>query len=150
MSYRLCTPPSWPSSLITLHLLLGHGGLQMSSSACELLVVVWDCRQRNASFLVSRCQIRHPAFISPVENEFILFIKYQQSCTWRGWIFYSILLHCFVKHVVCVFSQRPVKCKCHVVYFEMLHVDPGDELFVSVVSSWREITELPDNHSSIL
>lgn len=49
---------------------------------------------------------------------------------------FSILFYCvcFVKHVLCVFSQKSVKCKCHVVYFKMLPVDAGDELCVLVVS----------------
>lgn len=105
----------------------------MSWFACELVLVVWDCRQRDASFLVRGCQFKDFAFIGPVENEFILFIMYQWSCTWGGGIFYSIILHCFVKHVLCVFSEKPVKC--NVVYFKMLPVDPGDELSVLVVSS---------------
>lgn len=78
MSYRLCALPSWPSSLISLHSLLEQGGLEMLSFACELVpVVVRDCRQKDASVLVSGHQFKDLAFIGLVEKEFILFIKYQ-------------------------------------------------------------------------
>lgn len=122
-----------------------------------LIICPWTCsccsvrlQTENACSIISCYQFWDHAFISPVENEFLLFSKYQQSCTWGGGVFYSILMCCFVKHVLCVFSQKPVKCKCHVVYFKMLPLDTGDELSVLVVSSWREITQLPDYHSSIL
>lgn len=40
MYYGLCALTLGQASLITLHSLQGHGGLQASSFACELVLVV--------------------------------------------------------------------------------------------------------------
>lgn len=82
--------------------------------------------------------MQRPRFHQSSEEWIFVFMKYHQSS--EG-IFLTVLLHCFVKHVLCVFSQNAVKCKCHVVYFKMLPVDAGEERSVLVA-------ELTDYYSS--
>lgn len=126
-------------------LLLERGG-QVLSSVCEsagrgILVFL---------FIVA---VQRPCFHQS-SGDWIYFIHKVSIELYIGrgdFLLYFILLFCKTCSK-CIFTET-CECKCHVVYFKMLPVDPGHELR-SVCSCChflkREITELPDYNSSIL
>lgn len=81
--------------LLIDHIVLVSGSVAFrchSVSVCELVQPI--------ARLQTKVVASGDTLLSSVENELILFTKYQQRCTWGGgFVLYSILLHCFVQHV---------------------------------------------------